>query len=150
MLSKKNIIIIIKNNSILSTSSTNSSHPGLELELQQLDSGSQAEQEPLFLWFLAGLVQLAGLALVEAASLAALAVDIVDIARRAAASAEVAVADKEAVVELRDWWGEQSEQEQRELKKMNKKHGEISDHTVQNKLKSFLLILYHLYLIWQQ
>lgn len=68
-------------------------HPGLELqpaELQQLDSGSQAQPEPLVLWPLAELVPLvpvegAAPVLVEVARAAAVAADMAGNERRRAA-----------------------------------------------------------------
>lgn len=91
---------------------THSPHPGPEpqqAERQQLES--RAEQEPLVLWLLVGPVQLVGLCLGEAASLA---VDMVDTVR----STEAVVAGKNAAaVELRDGRGEPSKMEQRELNK---------------------------------
>lgn len=66
-------------------------HPGLELqpaELQQLDSGSQAQPEPLVLWPLAELVppvEGAAPVLVEVARAAAVAADMAGNERRRAA-----------------------------------------------------------------
>lgn len=98
-------------------------HPGLEpqpAELQQLDSGSQAQLEPLVLWPQAELVppvpvERAAPVLVEAAPAAAAAADMVGNEHRRAAWAGAAAGRGTAGAELRGGRGGQWERERMEL-----------------------------------